>query len=187
MADSARGRLASSALLLLYPAAVFIGLRYLDPRWLALLLVLVVGWRLVSARSTGQLQASLVALVAAALGTTAITLVTGSSFGLLLYPVLVNCVLLAVFAVSLARPPSAIELVARLREPDLPSEAVRYTRRVTQVWTLFFALNGTIALATVFGDQRWWLLYNGFIAYLLMGALLAGEWLVRRRIRGAHG
>ena len=30
----------------------------------------------------------------------------------------------------------------------------------------------------------WWTLYNGLIAYLLMGLLFAAEWLVRQRVRG---
>jgi len=188
MVDGAGGRVISGALLLLYPVAVFIGLRHLDPRWLAALLVVAAGWRLAGARSSRQARAGLTALAIAALCATAITFATGSPHGLLLYPVMVNGVLLAVFATSLARPPSAIETLARLREPDLPPEAILYTRRVTQLWTLFFTVNGAIALATVFVDRHWWVLYNGLIAYLLMGALLAGEWLVRRRVReGTHG
>ena len=62
------------------------------------------------------------------------------------YPVLVNAILLAVFAASLWRPPTVIERIARLREPDLPPAAVVYTRRVTIVWSVFFALNGAAAL-----------------------------------------
>jgi uncharacterized membrane protein len=104
-----------------------------------------------------------------------------------LYPVLVSAVLLVLFATSLRHPPSAIERLARLREPQLPPEAVAYTRRVTQVWCGFFVLNGGIALLTaVCGSDATWALYNGLIAYLLMGALFAGEWLVRPRHRSAH-
>ncbi len=34
----------------------------------------------------------------------------------------------------------------------------------------------------LYGDMRLWTATrNGMIAYLLMGALMAGEWLVRRR------
>lgn len=182
MADSTQASLVSGALVLLYPAAVFIGLHHLDPRWLALLLVAVAGWRLLG---TGDRGASFgpVPLLVSAVCATAITFITGSSYGLLLYPVMVNAVLLTVFAVSLLRPPSIIESLARLREPDLPPQAVAYTRRVTQVWLLFFAVNGTIGLVTVFLDQRWWALYNGLIAYLLIGALMGSEWLIRRRVR----
>lgn len=104
-----------------------------------------------------------------------------------LYPALVNAVLLTVFAVSLMHPPSAIERLARLREPDLPPAAIAYTRKVTWVWCGFFVVNGTLALATaLWADAATWALYNGLIAYGLIGTLFAIEWLVRRRVRARH-
>lgn len=195
MADSALDRpagnskaaLAAGLLLLLYPLAVFIGLRHFDPRWLALVLAVAAAWRLFLYRHNRAGIATL-PLLAAALCATVLTLTTGSSNGLLLYPVMVNAVLFTVFVTSLLRPPSVIETLARLHEPDLPLRAVRYTRKVTQVWAVFFAINGGIALATVFLDPYWWTLYNGLMAYLLMGIVMSAEWLVRRRVRGAaHG
>ena len=60
---------------------------------------------------------------------------------------------------------------------------MRYTRRVTQIWCLFFIVNGSIAILTaLYGDMALWTAWNGMIAYLLIGALMAGEWLVRRRV-----
>ena len=62
-----------------------------------------------------------------------------------------------------------------------PDEGVRYTRRITQIWCGFFIANGSIiaALALLHADRAWtW--YTGFISYLLMGALFAGEWIYRR-------
>jgi uncharacterized membrane protein len=60
---------------------------------------------------------------------------------------------------------------------------VRYTRTITLVWCAFFALNGALAIYTALLTSREaWALYNGFIAYLLMGALIAGERLTRRRL-----
>lgn len=100
---------------------------------------------------------------------------------LTLYPLLVNGAMLAVFAASLIRPPSVIERIARLQHPDLPPEGVRYTCRITQIWCGFFIANGSIiaALALLHADRAWaW--YTGFISYLLMGTLFAGEWLYRR-------
>jgi uncharacterized membrane protein len=105
-----------------------------------------------------------------------------------LYPVLVNAVMLGVFATSLRHPPSAIERLARLREPELPPEAIAYTRKVTIVWCAFFVGNGAIALATaLWASDRTWAAYNGLIAYVLMGVLFAGEWLVRQRVRARAG
>ena len=95
--------------------------------------------------------------------------------------------LLVVFAASLAFPPTAVERIARLSEPDLPPSGVAYTRRVTQVWCGFFVLNGALALATaLWMSDRAWALYNGLIAYGLIGLLFGVEWLVRQRVRAGH-
>jgi uncharacterized membrane protein len=54
------------------------------------------------------------------------------------------------------------------------------------VWCGFFLLNGSIALATtLWGTEAQWALYNGAIAYVLMGVIAAVEWLVRQRVRGS--
>ncbi|WP_375591915.1 hypothetical protein [Chitiniphilus eburneus] len=113
-----------------------------------------------------------------------LTLLTRAEWPLRVYPVLNNTAWLALFAWSLHHPPTLIERIARLSEPDLSPAGVAYTRRVTQAWCGFFVVNGLIALATgLWADSRTWALYNGGIAYALMGAMFGGEWLVRRRVR----
>ena len=73
-----------------------------------------------------------------------------------------------------------IERFARIREPNLPMRAISYTRRVTQVWCIFFFVNGAIALVTaLWASPATWTLYNGLIAYVMMGLLFAGEYVVR--------
>jgi uncharacterized membrane protein len=105
------------------------------------------------------------------------------------YPLCINAGLLASFGFSLWRGMPVVERLARLQEPDLPEQAVRYTRRVTQAWCVFFAVNAALSLATaVWGSEALWALYNGVIAYILMGLFFAVEWLIRRRVRaGAPG
>jgi uncharacterized membrane protein len=101
-----------------------------------------------------------------------------------LYPVGISGLMLLIFGVSLVHGPTAIERIARLTEPDLPPQAVAYTRRVTQVWCVFFVFNGAMALGTaLWASDAVWTLYNGCVAYVLMGLLMGGEWLVRRRVR----
>jgi uncharacterized membrane protein len=39
------------------------------------------------------------------------------------------------------------------------------------------------AALTLWAPLSWWTLYNGLIAYFIMGILFAGEWLLRRRLR----
>lgn len=109
---------------------------------------------------------------------------TGEAVLLRWYPTLINVFLLAAFGASLVYGPPFIERLARLREPDLPPAAVRYTRVVTWVWVGFFAFNASMSAAlTLWAPLSWWALYNGFIAYGLLGALFAGEWLLRQRLR----
>jgi uncharacterized membrane protein len=52
---------------------------------------------------------------------------------------------------------------------------------------VFLGINGALAVYTAFyASREIWALYNGFVAYLLMGALFAGEWLVRRHVIARH-
>jgi uncharacterized membrane protein len=90
--------------------------------------------------------------------------------------------LLAGFAWSLVYPPTIIERIARITEPDLPAAGVRYTRAITLVWCGFFLCNGLAALYTaLYTSFEVWALYNGLIAYVLIGCLLGGELLYRHR------
>lgn len=145
--------------------------------WVSLILVAGLAcWRLPS----GYRHWAGVALIPAAL----LALAGHAALTVLLWPVVVNLALLGVFAGSLAHPPSVIERLARREQPDLPASGVRYTRRVTQVWCGFFAINASLALATVIQDDRaLWALYNGGIAYAAMALLFAAEWCLRQRIK----
>ena len=183
-------RLAQVILILVvaaYPLAVYFGIQYLSLGYVLAVLLAVAGLRLLlvptqKQAAGGRLGAGALAAILAAV--CAASWLRGDSAGLLWYPVLVNLVMLGIFAFSLTQPRSLIERLARLQEPDLPANGVRYTRRVTQVWCGFFIANGSIAAASaLYGDLHLWTLYNGLLAYVLMGALLAGEWLVRKRVR----
>lgn len=150
------------------------------PFWLAGLLLLPLVWL---RRDTVP---SWLGWVAAALGLCALGI--RSDWPVKLYPVLVNLGFLLVFAWSLTSSQTVVERIARLTEPDLPQIAVRYTRKVTIAWCVFFSINGLIALLTVFMSNQAWALYNGLIAYILMGIMFAAEYLIRCRVRSVgHG
>jgi len=103
-----------------------------------------------------------------------------------LYPLFMNVAMLAAFAHTLWKPPSMIERFARLVEPNLPEAGVRYTRKVTWVWCAFLAGNGLAALWTaLYASLEVWALYNGLIAYVLMGTLFGVELLVRAAVKRA--
>ena len=100
------------------------------------------------------------------------------------YPSLICALLLAAFGLSLKFGPPMIERIARVTEPDLPPVAVRYTRKVTWLWVVFFLVNGTVSgLLAKWGPLSWWTFYNGILAYSVMGVLFLGEWLLRQRLR----
>ena len=83
--------------------------------------------------------------------------------------------------------PSRSRRIARSANHDVSGAATRYMRQVTWVWCGFFIANGAAALyTTLFASMEAWALYNGLIAYILIGALLAGEYLVRRVVMRRH-
>ncbi|MCO5095173.1 MAG: hypothetical protein M9960_08260 [Xanthomonadaceae bacterium] len=171
------------ALSLAYPLVVYSCLGRFEPRWLALFLCLLAALRAVATRERTWLWA--------ALGTGALALwafLDNAALPLKLYPVLVNLALLLAFGLSLRFGPPLVERLARLREPELPARAVAYTRRVTQAWCVFFLCNGALALATsLWASDAVWALYNGAIAYGLIGLMFAAEWLVRQRVMARDG
>ncbi|CBL46067.1 Hypothetical protein HDN1F_24840 [gamma proteobacterium HdN1] len=110
-------------------------------------------------------------------------IVANSTLAILCYPVLVSAAFAALFSWSLLYPPSMIERFARLQDPQLPHEAIAYTRTVTWVWLGFFIANGSISASiAAWGTMEQWTLYNGMISYCLMGILFSIEWLIRQRI-----
>lgn len=167
---------------LTYPFIVYLGMGHLSPRLFALMLGTLWLARALSPRQTPLSRT----LSIAALSFCLVLALADSSILLLGYPVLINLALLALFAGSLCSGMPIIERLARLQEPELPPSAVRYTRKVTWVWAGFFSVNAAIATGlALWAPLTWWTLYTGLIAYLLMGLLFAGEWLVRQRVRKA--
>lgn len=181
--------LLQALLWLAYPLAIFFGLQVLEPRYVAILLALALLLRRHS--DARRLLAGLtridMSVLTALLTLAAITAITNSEPLLRLYPAAMSLGMLITFGFSLKFPPSMIERFARLHEPDLPLAGVNYTRTVTQVWCGFFIANGTLAVYTaLYSSREKWALYNGLIAYLLMGILFVGEWLFRRFFIAHH-
>ena len=173
---------------LLYPFLIYLGLQEFQPRVLACLLLIAVILRLTASRygkkKEGEMGTSLY-WIAAAILVTIFTLVTDSKLGLYLYPPLVNLTFFIFFSVSLLHPPTVIERIARRQRPEMSVRAIAYTRKVTQAWCLFFLLNGGISVMSISYSEEWWVLYNGFITYILIGLMLAGEYLIRIKVIGS--
>lgn len=174
----------TTGILLMYPFAVYIGLNNLQPGYLAIVLVAFVLLRIFLVRSNLKKLPWL--LPASVLGIVAIlaSAFTDSTIGFKLYPLAINFAMLMVFAFSYFKPPTVIETFARLSEKKLPPSAIKYTAKVTLVWCLFFIINGLVSLYTaVFMSLDSWMIYNGFISYVLMGILMLVEYLVRLKVK----
>lgn len=177
-------RLLTGAMLLAWPLFIWFGMLHDGLRWLLPLMILLLTLRFYQARQKeGALRIVTQIVVAVAIALCLSSYLLKSYQLLLFYPVLVNGVMLCVFGGSLWSAMPIVERLARIRDPNLSTEGVQYTRRVTQIWSLFFIINGSMALFTALqDDMSLWMIWNGMISYLLMGILMVGEWLVRQRV-----
>ena len=178
--------LALALMLAVYPICVFFGLKYLQPRYIGLVILIILIARFATEIKQMSFKGvrSIFPLTAAGITVCLLVLVFNQQLLVMLFPVLINLVLLTTFSLSLVHPPSMVERIARLSEPDLPEEAIDYTRNVTAVWVIFFLINGSIATYTTFyASLEVWTLYNGLIAYVLMGAIFGIEYTVRTVLR----
>lgn len=168
-----------------WPFAVWLVISYPELHILLPILALCFVLRLCTLRGkTGALSRAFKGLAIAGAVLSVASIWMREAQLLLWYPVVVNGVMLALFGSSLFSSMSIVERLARLCEGNLPPAGVRYTRRVTQVWCVFFIINGSVSLFTCLaGNVHWWTLWNGMISYLLMGLLFACEWLIRIRVK----
>lgn len=175
-----------------YPVLVYLGISRLSIRALGLVL-LVALLPLVLLRLRGRRREHLRAVLPLPLGIAALLLlavwIEDRRFVLLL-PVLINLALLGGFAATLrSGAVPMIERFARMQVDDLSRAEVVYCRRVTVLWVSFFGFNVVLISAlALLAPLAWWTLYSGFVVYLLMGLLFAGEYLVRKvRFRRSSG
>jgi uncharacterized membrane protein len=166
-----------------YPLLVYLGLPFLPPSLIVLTALGLLALRLLVARRSAGSDRWLRPLLIAA-----VVLIAWAAIDLRTairaYPVLLSLAAASVFGASLLSPPTVVERLARLSEPDLPPDGVAYARTVTQVWTVFLLGNAAVAAALgLWGSLAQWTLWTGLISYLLMGSLFVGEFAVRRLIR----
>jgi uncharacterized membrane protein len=171
-----------------YPVAVYAGLTRTGPRTAALLLLLLfvpaAGLRVARLKSEKLTTLALLPLVTVSLLFVSALLDRGGY--ILAVPAVMNLLLLVTFGSTLRYGPPMIERFARLKEPDLSDEKVRWCRAWTLVWCAFFVVNGsTAALLAGFAPLEVWTAYTGLVAYALMGLLFAVEWTLRRLRFGA--
>jgi len=152
---------------------------------LVLLALVLIAARIAVSQRSRWARSTTCALAAAAACLAGLAIVD-RALAVYAYPVVMSLSAAAVFGYSLVAPPSLVEQFAGMREP-VPPEAIPYLRKVTCVWFVFLLGNAAVSAATAsWGDMAVWTLYNGFLSYLLMGALFLGEIAVRPRPSGSR-
>ena len=99
------------------------------------------------------------------------------------YPVVCNLFVFTVFFVSLFTKETVIQKIAKTMEGELTEKVRVYTRKLTYVWCVFISLNFVISVITIFLPDNYWILYNGFISYILVGLMFIAEYIVRITLR----
>lgn len=174
--------ISATLLAVAYPVVVSVGLKHWAVSRLALLIAAAavfgaaLRW-LSGAKGLGSLLVppALVAVLASMASW------QGEARWLLALPSLVNIGLLISFGQSLWLSPPLVERFARLVERELSTAQVAYCRQVTRVWCGFFIVNAGISgLLAWRGPMNWWVAYTGLISYVLVGSLMAGEYVFRK-------
>lgn len=176
------------AVLLGYPVAIYFAHGHFTPsQLLAGLLGLLSLRALVSAwvlRQRVAQQAALAILLALAAAAVLMRFGDVRMSWLRFYPMLLDLGVAAIFFGSLFTARPLVERIARVFYPDLPPSGVRYTRRVTEIWSAVMLVITLVSLATALaGSLRVWSLFNGLIVYGIIALTFACEYAVRCRYK----
>ncbi len=96
-----------------------------------------------------------------------------------LYPVLMNGAICAIFALSLNKTPLITKYALKMHH-DLTDQEIKYTKNATLAWAIFMACNTIISFITLFLPMKIWVLYNGFISYILISVMMISEYITRK-------
>ncbi len=191
MADSARtGTKGLATLLILvvmlaYPFVVYLHIGTVSPRWYACALLLLVAVRFVILGNTRQVSNWILLLLASVF--CAAVMVLESVILLKFYPVLMNIGMGIMFIASLTDSHSLIEKFARAGGKRPPDAARGYLRVLSLSWGVLLLLNGLVSAYTAwFTSTATWALYNGLVAYLVMGSFAAIEFAYRGYYKKRH-
>ena len=178
-------RITVVVLLALYPLIIFFGLKVVPPGFfgLALAVLLLLRFGIIRPEERSTALPAVAILLAYAIACA----LAGSTKMLLYYPVLVNAILFVLFAGSLREKDPLLLRIVRARGITISEYGPMYLTRLTAVWAGFFVINGIIALWTISQSIEIWTVYNGFIAYVLVAALVVCEFIFRRYFKRRRG
>ncbi len=160
-----------------YPFIIFFGLSYLPPSAFGLALLVLLALRfgvLLPDERPILLPALVIYVIYAATAT-----ISQSQMLLLYYPAVVNLTLGGVFLNSLRSGDPLLLRIIRARGTTMTVHAPSYLYWLTGIWAAFFIVNAAISIWTSTQSLEIWTLYNGFLAYIAIGVLAAGEFVFR--------
>ncbi len=181
-------RLILAIIFIAYPFVLYFGLLHFDFWQVSLFIILIALLRLLVLRKqeSSVLKIGFFGAIFLLFFST-IAWLLNQEMWLKIYPIAISLTLLYIFASSLWTEKSIIQRFAELREKDINATKQMYMRKLTIIWCWFFIFNALISGYTLFFlSTKHWMLYNGFISYLLMGMLGLGEltyrhWVVMRK------
>ncbi len=166
-----------------YPFIVYFGLWFSSPKVIAFCLIALLLLRLIWGKIVKKNDVELF-VFAGAIVLIFVLLPVNEMLAIKIYPLTISFGLAVFFSYSIFRPPTIIERIARMMAPTLNERGVNYTRQVTKAWVIFFIVNGSISAWTaIYGNINVWVLYNGFISYILMGLFFSFEFLIRQTVK----
>ena len=99
-----------------------------------------------------------------------------------LMPIIVQLILLNFFGKTLFKrySPSLVERFVRLEFADLPNGIAEYCRKLTIMWTSFFAFNIVVCiLLALYAPTSWWAIFTGVGMFAGTAVLMIGEYICR--------
>ena len=102
------------------------------------------------------------------------------------YPPIMNFTIFVIFFSSLFTKETIIQKFAKLWNKNLHPLELSYTRNLTYVWCVFLFLNFIISIFTIFLSDKFWIFYNCFFSYFLIGTIFIIEYIVRIIFRKRH-
>ena len=165
-------------LAMVYPFLVYYGLNQYGPSVFASLLFILLVIRVVIKGSYHEPSQWLQLLVVGLFCLTVMFL--DSELLLRYYPVLMSFGFSALFAYSLKSKTSLVERFAKMAGQDYPEEAIGYMCGLTKVWAVLLFINALISAYTACClSLKYWTLYNGLLAYFLLGGFALIELIFR--------
>ncbi len=174
----------SVAVMICLPLLIYFGYKEgIEPRFIAFALLLFYGirsgiFKKKSLRSI--LKSKQLYVVGSIILFFGIVIALNRATFFLYIPAFVNLGLLLSFGSTLFLGPPIIETFARRQVKKISAEEIHYCRNLTVLWSLFFLLNGTVSVIIALKDNmEYWVIYNGFISYILIGLFFAVEMTYR--------